>query len=218
MKITALKQQVRDTNRVNVFVDGKYSFSFSIDQVLSEKLKVGLEIDDEVLAELKSKSTDEKLRLRAMNWVLLRPRSILETKQYLKRTISKRKVDASSTDEAKLSVQINIDNIIDEFVRRGWLDDSKFANWWVGRSSRQLKSSAFLAGELAQKGIDKSVVSDLLLRDNDRASLEELYAKIKDKPKYSDPNKLLRFLLSKGYSYSLVKEVLAPAGMGDSGD
>jgi regulatory protein len=215
MKITALKQQVRDTNRVNVFIDGKYSFSFSIDQVLAEKLRVNLEITDADLALFKSKSTDEKLRLRAMNWVLLRPRSVLETKQYLRRTLSKRK-DAPDGQES--NSQLNIDNIINEFLRRGWLDDRKFASWWVGRSSRQSKSSTFLSGELAQKGIDKSIVSDLLLRDNDHASLEELYVKIKDKPKYSDPNKLLRFLLSKGYSYSLVKEVLAPAGMGDSGD
>jgi len=45
MKITAIKQQVKNPERVSVFIDGKYEFSLTLDEVLKEKIKIGLELD-----------------------------------------------------------------------------------------------------------------------------------------------------------------------------
>ena len=42
MKITALKQQIKSADRVSVFVDEKYSFSLSLDDILTHKIKKGL--------------------------------------------------------------------------------------------------------------------------------------------------------------------------------
>ena len=85
MKITNIKQGVKNPNRANIFVDDKYSFSLDISQVVDFKLKVGLEISDEQLAEYKSASEFGKLYQRTLEWVLIRPRSIRETRDYLVR-------------------------------------------------------------------------------------------------------------------------------------
>ena len=83
MKLTAIKQQVKNPDRVSIFVDGQYSFSLSLDELLSQKLKTNIEIDEPRLKQLKQVSADGKLRLRAMEWVLNRPRSIREFRDYM---------------------------------------------------------------------------------------------------------------------------------------
>ena len=87
MKITNLKQGVKNPNRVNVFVDDKYSFSLDVSQVVDFKLKVGLEITPEKLSELKNASDFGKLYQRTLEWVLVRPRSVRETRDYLYKKI-----------------------------------------------------------------------------------------------------------------------------------
>src|SRR5581483_5563795 len=85
MKITALKQQIKNPERVSVFVDGKYEFSLSLDELLRERLKKDTELDKAKVKKLKKTSADGKLRMRSMEWLLNRPRSIREFKEYLYR-------------------------------------------------------------------------------------------------------------------------------------
>ena len=83
MRITELRQGVKNPDRVNVFVDEKYAFSLDISQVIDFKIKIGMEISEERLAELKAASDFGKLYQRALEWVLTRPRSERETRDYL---------------------------------------------------------------------------------------------------------------------------------------
>ena len=39
MRVSSIKQQVKNPQRVSIFVDGKYSFSLSLDELLREKIK-----------------------------------------------------------------------------------------------------------------------------------------------------------------------------------
>ena len=74
-KITDLKQGVRNPDRVNVYVDSKFSFSLDVSQVVDFGIKIGLEISDEQLEEFKKASEFGKLYQRTLEWVLMRPRS-----------------------------------------------------------------------------------------------------------------------------------------------
>src|ERR1700709_459622 len=85
MKITSIKQQVKNPERASLFVDGKYSFSLSLNELVAEKLKINQEIDEAELKRLKKLSEDGKLKNRAMEWVMNRPRSIRELRDYLYR-------------------------------------------------------------------------------------------------------------------------------------
>ena len=53
LKITDIRQAVRNENRVNVYVNNKYSFSLDIAQVVELSIKVGKLIDGEDLAEVR---------------------------------------------------------------------------------------------------------------------------------------------------------------------
>ncbi|MDQ5958652.1 MAG: regulatory protein, partial [Patescibacteria group bacterium] len=92
MKITKLSVQVKNTDRVNVFIDNKYTLSLTLNQILEQKLKVGLELDQSDVNILQKLSQDGKVRARALEWVLLRPHSQKELKQYLQ----KKQIDRKS--------------------------------------------------------------------------------------------------------------------------
>ncbi|MCA9324234.1 hypothetical protein KC992_04000, partial [Candidatus Saccharibacteria bacterium] len=85
MKITQIKQQVKNPERVSVFVDGKYSFSLTLDQLLSEKLKKDIELETERVKQLVKLSDEGKIRARALEWLLTRPHSTREFRDYLYR-------------------------------------------------------------------------------------------------------------------------------------
>lgn len=197
MKITSIKQQVKNTERVSIYVDGKYSFSLSLDELVTQKLKSGLEIDDLRLAELKKISDEGKIRLKALSWVLLRPHSTKELKDYLRR----KKVEADLGEA-----------IISEFLKRKYVDDYSFARHWVeGRRSSRSSSRRKLQLELRQKGVDNEIIKRVLDEGviSDISALNELIAKKGQLPRYrDDQQKFMRYLAGKGFSYDDIKSAL----------
>jgi regulatory protein len=206
MKITALKQQVKNPNRVSIYIDEAYAFSLTTDQLLEERLRLSTELDEKRLRELKIKSVDGKLRIKAMNWVFLRPRSTKELRDYLSRTSYRSKTQhankiAASPEAASL--------IVEDFIRRKWVDDEAFTRWWIERSSRKSTSLSHLRSELMLKGIDRQTIADVLGDRSDSDALRQLIKKLSAKTKYKEKEKLMRYLVSKGYSYSSVTDALA---------
>lgn len=196
MKVTAITRQVKNPERVSISVDGKYCFSLSIDQLLYEQLKKGDEVSDDRVKQLKELSTNEKLRLKVMAWALLRPRSELELRQYIRRLRMK---DRTIGD---------LQWVIDSMVNRRFVDDRAFAEWWVGRTSRQSKSVSELRSELMSKGINRSLIQSVLHDRNDDTLLTELIYKLASRPKYQDRTRLVRYLQTKGFSYSSIVAAL----------
>lgn len=198
MIITKISTQVKNTDRVNIFIDGKYSFSLTLDQLLQEKLKQSLEIDDAELKKLKQLSGDGKLKMRALEWLLMRPRSARELKDYLRRK------DASEELAADL---------IAHFQKRGYQNDRSFAVWWVEqRRSGKQRSARYITQELASKGVSRDVITEVLTENetSDIDTLRILVIKKRKAARYAaDEQKLIEYLARQGYSFSLIKEVLA---------
>src|SRR5438105_3762139 len=114
MKVTAIKQQVKNLERVSVFVDGKYSFSLTLNELMAEKLKNDEEVDGSRLKKLKKLSEDGELRMRALEWVLNRPHSTREFRDYMFR----KKADPALTD-----------GLIEEFTSKKYLNDLAYGQW-----------------------------------------------------------------------------------------
>ena len=163
MRVTAIKQQVKNKERASIFVDDKYSFSLGLNDLVTEKLKVGLELDEPALAALKKKSDDGKLKMRSLEWVLGRPHSIREFKDYLRR---------------KKAEPDFVEKLIEEFLKRGYLDDKKFAIWWLERRVRKQKSNRSIEFELRGKGVDREVIAEVMTNDSE-SELERLKITVK---------------------------------------
>ena len=84
---------VKDPNRVNIFVNDKFDFSLNLAQVVDFKLKVGLKISETDLEKFRKASEFGKLYQRTLEWVLMRPRSVFETRKHLRDKLQKRKIE-----------------------------------------------------------------------------------------------------------------------------
>ena len=198
MIVTKITAQQRDTNRVNIFVDNSYALSLTLDQLLSEKLKIGSVLDDADIKRLEKLSQDGKLRAKALEWVLLRPRSAKELKTYL----IKKQADKSLQQ-----------SVIVEFTHKAYQDDTVFARWWIENRVRKNKSNIAIRSELMQKGISRSIIDSVMPRpDSQKDRLRALVAQKRTMPKYqADSTKFKKYLLGKGFSYSDIDEVLGEA-------
>jgi regulatory protein len=197
MKITAIKQQLKNPERVSIFIEGKYEFSLSLDELVREKLKKDQELSPSELKKYKKMSEDGKLRSRSLEWLLGRPHSTREFKDYLRR----KKAEAELTD-----------SLITEFTTKGYLDDAKFAQWFIDVRTRRFKSRRAIRSELAGKGISGELVERAMAAEqiDEEAAIKELIAKKQNQSRYkNDPIKLMRYLTGQGFSYDLVKKALS---------
>ena len=209
LKITAMKQGVKNPNRVNVFVNEKYAFSLDVAQVVDLKLKVGIEMSAEDLAEYKKKSEFGKLYQRALEWVLVRPRSVKELSDYLCRKLKTSSSDSllvsrgrSSEDIIELSR-----NIIDLLMSKGYVDDRKFAEYYVeNRFVKKGISQKRLKMELMKKGVAKEIIDEVVGARDDEEEILKIIAK---KRKKYDDEKLIQYLCRQGFSYQLAQSLVA---------
>lgn len=197
MKITAIRQQVKNPERVSIFVDERYSFSFSLDELVKYGLKNNQELTGAEVKKYKKISADGKLRARALEWLLNRPHSERELRDYLYR---------------KKAEPDQIENLVSEFTAKGYLNNAKFAIWFTELQSRRGKSDRAIRAELFKKGIGREQV-EAALTTTAGDELTRLRAMIAKKGKLNryraDPQKFMKYLVSQGFSWQLVKQELS---------
>lgn len=198
MKITAIKQQVRQAGRYSIFVEGKYAFSLSDVGLLNSKLVVGQALSPEEIKSLKQTSVDDKLLGKVLRYAMMRPRSEWEITAYLKKNHS----------PAPLQEKI-LNKLRDNKV----LDDGAFARSWVA-SRRLLKpvSRRRLIQELLAKHVSSEIIDLVLAEDSaetsEQATLKELVERKRRQTKYQDNQKLMQYLARQGFSYDDIKAVV----------
>ena len=221
--ITNLKQGVKNPNRVNVFVNSKYALSLDVAQVVDLGVKVGLEISEDELEEFKKASEYGKLYQRTLEWVLVRPRSVRETRDYLQRKLKNTFRGPYATNEernervspvttgANERVREEYSEFSNEIIQRlldkKYLDDYRFAEWYVdNRFVKKGISKKRLKMELMKKGVAREIVDEVI---DDRDDEEEIRKVIAKKRAKYDDEKLMGYLVRQGFSYDLVKQVLS---------
>lgn len=211
MKITAIGAQVRNPDRVNVSVDGKFRFSLDIFQLTEHGVRVGKEYSEEELAVLESESSYGKLYTKSLEYCMLRPHSSREMRDYLWRKTRETKYKSRSGElKTRPGVAQEIaTRVYDRLVEKGYIDDEKFARWWVeNRNLRKGTSRRKLQAELQAKGVASAVIA-AMLEDSSRNDENEL-AKIiaKKRVKYPDEQKLIAYLARQGFRYDDIKSAL----------
>jgi len=194
VKITDIKQQVKRQDRYSIYIDGKYDFSLSESELMNIGLKIGQEFSSEEFASLKQKAIVDKAYDSSLNLIARRPRSIWETREYLKRKEYSEEV---------------ISQVLNMLSNKKYLDDEKFAEAWVN-SRRLLKSvgKRRLIQELRAKRVDQEIIDNVLQNDktDDREVIKDLIAKKRSQTRYQDDQKLMAYLVRQGFNYSDIKE------------
>lgn len=207
MKITSLSSQQKDKNRINVMVDGKYRFSLDIFQVADLGIRVGKEYTDEELTELETESQFGKTYARALEYCLMRPHSAKEVRDYLYR---KTRDTRTKTGGIKKGVSPEITaRVFDRLVEKGYVDDEKFARYWVeNRNVTKGASKRKLTAELRGKGVESGIIERLLAESSrtDEGELQKIIAK--KRSRYPDEQKLMQYLARQGFGYDDIKRAL----------
>ena len=199
--ITKIEIQKKNKERVNLFLDGEYAFSLSVELVYKEGLNKNEEIDS------------EKLKILAEH------ESLIRCKNSALRIIEKSyKTEKEVRD--KLILKGYEDNSINksiEFLKEyNFINDSNYTKAFI---SDKLKSqgSQKIKYTLIQKGISKDKIEEELSnlnKENEKNIALNLAKKKLDiiKKKENDnfkiSGKLYRYLVSKGYGYDVTSEVI----------
>ena len=147
-KITALRAQAKDPQRVNVFVDGEFAIGVSLTTITKTGLHVGKQLSAEEFAKLEQIESGDKAYLAALRFLEARPRSIAEVRVRLgRKDFAPEAIEAAIARLAELEL----------------LDDAAFARYWVeNRQAYRPRGAGALRDELRRKGIDADVTTEVL--------------------------------------------------------
>ena len=199
-KITAIKVQRRNTERVSIFLDGE--FAFGLTRVLAGFLQIGQILDEEKIAALQAEDEMEMAYLRAVNFLSYRPRSSAEIRKNL------RKYEVP---------ELCIEPTIERLEKNGFLNDADFARSWVeNRNTFRPRGERALRVELRQKGLSDELIQSTL---DEMVNEEELVysAGLKQAKKLAKRNlewqdfrkKLAAFLARRGFGYGVISPILS---------
>ena len=205
MKVTAITQQVQNKGRVNIMIDGQYRFSLDVFQVGQLGLKVGHQLTEEDIAALEQESQFGKLYIKTLDWLLSRPRSGQEVREYLRKKTHDRPV---CRRDGKVVVRQGVpqelaDRVYQRLEQKGYIDDAAFARHWATyRHQRKGVSQRKLALELRAKGIAEPLVRQVLA-ESGRSDTQEIDKVIAKKAaRYAgDRQKFIIYLQRQGFYY-----------------
>ena len=178
MVITKLTQGKKNKNRANVYLDGQYSFSISLDNLVSFSLKIGDTISEEKISEIKNVEGYLRAYDRALTFISYRKRSEKEVKDKLKSLEFEEDV---------------VEKTMDRLKKNSFIDDVDFTlSWIINRNRLKPTSRKILFTELYQKGIEKSIIENELAGISNEEEVE----------------KIKKYLYSKGFSWDMIKKVV----------
>ena len=196
-RITAIDQQKRDPNRVNIHLDGDYAFSLA--RIVAAWLQVGQDLGAEKIAALQADDAKERAYQQALLFLSYRARSTAEIRQNLRKH--------------EIPPEV-IEQTVERLKAERLADDDQFAKAWVeNRSTFRPRSRRALAIELRQKGIpDEAVQSALSDVDEETLAYDAAARRARrlESLEWNDfRTKLSEFLARRGFSYAVVGPVVS---------
>jgi len=214
--ITSLTAQQQNTQRVNIFVDGKYRFSLDMFQISELGICAGKEYSEEELVALEEESVFGKLYARALEYTFIRPHSAKEIRDYLWKKTRDVKFRSKKTGEIKTRAGVSqetANRVYDRLVEKKYIDDEAFARYWVeNRNQRKGASLRKLEAELRAKGVTPEIIHQTMQNStrDEKGELQKIIAKRASK--YDNPKKLMAYLVRQGFSYDDIRSALSDAG------
>jgi regulatory protein len=198
-KITALKLQKRNRQRINVYLDGEFAFSLS--RIVAAWLAVDQTISDEKVAFLNDQDDQEKAYQQALQFLNYRPRSRAEIRKNLQTHRVSEPIIASTLERLTTSGLVN-----DQIFAQNWIED---------RVEFHPRGKRALITELRQHGLDDGVI-DQAVEAIDEEKLAYQAAinqsrKLAGEDWQTFRQKLTNFLLRRGFHYDVVNPAVQKA-------
>jgi regulatory protein len=195
-KITALRFQKRNKDRVNVYIDGQ--FAFGLAAIEAARLRVGQTLSDDDVARLRVRDEVERAYERALNFLSYRPRSETE----VRRNLSKKDVE----DEV-------IEVVVERLTRAGLVDDREFARYWVeNRLQFNPRGARALRHELRGKGVPDAIIAGALADLDEEVAARQVAEAGARRLAHLEPRdfrrKLGAYMARRGFSYAVIEPLI----------
>ena len=196
-KITALKAQKKNNNRVSVYLDGEYAFGLA--RIVAAWLHVGLVLTEEKVSELQMQDTCEVAYQKALKFISYRPRSETE--------VSRKLASHGFDDMVWMAV-------LGRLRKNGLVGDENFARTWVdNRNTFRPRSRRALSVELRQKGIEEDTVQSVLdeMVDDEVLALRvaERWSRRLEGLEWNEFRKrLAAYLARRGFNYATIAPIV----------
>lgn len=199
-EITALKQQVRNSARTSIFIDGEYAFGVHADLAVREGLYVGQQLSESDMRTLLCSEKILRGRSTALRYLAYAPRTEHQVRQRL-------------TQKGFTKSELN--DIIADLDELGYIDDRAYA---VEYAEARFKHKGYGPGrirrELVEDGVSHEYVAEAVAAaasaDMYSMSAKKLAEKFRDRVEGSlseRKKKLADYLIRRGYGYTLSKEL-----------
>lgn len=187
-------QQVNNSERCSVYIDGKFAFGISQLDLLKFSLKTGQELTNAEIRDILNAVDETKCQDYANSLVCAR----MYTKIELHRKLKVKKF----SDEV-------INTVISRLSEYGYVDDKTYAQTYIEETKH--KYGVFkIRQKLFEKGVPEIIITECLQDlDNIDTAIKHLKLKLRNKSVDSEEKqKLLRFLAQKGFAYDEAHEAI----------
>lgn len=147
MKITEVSPQKNNALKVNVFIDGRFAFSFDSAEAVLKGLKEGRELSEKEIKNLLMDSQFSKARDYSLG--ILSRKSI--TKKLLCDKLSEKGYN-----------EIIINEVINELTSLGYIDDESYAQMFFEYCLEKMWGKKKIRYEMSLKGINQEVIEEIL--------------------------------------------------------
>ena len=187
-KVTDIKQNLKNKNKVSVFADGEFLCSVTAESVVKMRIKVGDEIDNKKLADTLFESDCQIAFSKAVANVCKSIKTQSQVQKYL--------FDKGFSAEV-------VQNTISKMKEYRYVDDGEYVKSYV-RTYQQSKGKKRIVFELKQKGVEQeyiNLVDDLIDDQKEYAlAIAQKFAKGKEMD-LKNVQKLYRHLATKGFDF-----------------
>ena len=199
--ITEISVQKKNKNRCNIYIDNVFAFGVSNELIYKENLKIGMIIDEE---KLKKIAYEENLINCKETALKIIERSYKTKKEMIKRLLEKGYALEEINETLKLLEEYNLIN--DESYAKAFIND---------RTKTQGKQKIKYA--LKNKGVSDEIIEEELSKldmekEKENANILALkkYSILikRESDKYKLKEKIIRFLISRGYDYEVAKDAV----------
>ena len=197
--ITAITPQVKDKERCNIYVDGKFYCGLKLETALRYRLKAGEPIDLAKLDEIQL----ENEKSQALDKAITHLTATMKTQKQM-RDFLKKKGYADAVCEY----------VLEKLREYRFVDDREYCTQFVETAGKNY-GSLRIAQELKKRGAqEEDIDAALSERTGESEAAEKAVRKYMKNKEFTRENlsKAFRNLLSKGFDYETAKEALASLG------
>ncbi len=210
--ITKITPQKRRRGRYNIYLDGKYSFPVSENVLADFGLRKDTKLSDERIREIVDEENFQKFYLKILDFLSYQSRSRNEIVKRLKEYLRKSELD----EEFSLGVE---ERILDKLEEANLINDEEFVRTYINNisTSKNPPGPRKVREFLFKKGIDRDLierhVSNYPKERETEGAKKALERKLRNAKSRDlmDPKKkqrMIQYLLRKGYSYDVVRSVV----------